>query len=364
MDGKATILKESDYEKYTEFILSNEESQVFHTIEWKNVLEKSFKYKPCYIISLDDSDKIQAIMPLFFVKNLIYKKLVSIPYSSHGGVLGDERYVKHLIKNALEIKKETGCKHIEIRQPPSKVNYNEKFQELGMSRFENRINHFINLIEKNPEELWMNLSSKNRGAIRKAQKNNVNIEKLTDEKDIKHIHNLESINRKYQGLPTANINYYKNMWRELNPKKYLEILVSKYNGKHIAFAIFFKFKNKVVHIHVGSNDTAKKLGANNLILWNALENACRQGFEVFDFGASVLDGKGNITENFKGIYSYKCSFNTTNLPYAWYYYPKEIKNIDTVSKPSKIIKFGSNIIKYLPMPLYKKTGTFFIKKFS
>ena len=316
------------------------------------------------MMALDNNDRIRAVMPLFFVKNLIGKKLVSIPYSSHGGVLGDIDYVPYLIKKTFELKKKLGCNYIEIRQPPSSsIIYKNKLEELGMSRVENRINHFINPRDKTPEDLWMGFNNKNRGAIKKARKNDVNIEKITEEKDIKYVHALELANRRYKGLPTPGISYYKNMWKELNPKKYLEILVAKHHGKYISFAIFFKFENRVVHTHVGSNNLAKKLGANNLVLWTAIEKCCKDGCDFFDLGASALDGKGNVPEHFKGIYFYKCSFSTDNLPYSWYYYPEYKENIDGVSKPSRFSKFGGNIFKYLPMPIYKKIGTFFIKNF-
>lgn len=314
-------------------------------------------------MALDDSDNIRAIMPLFFVKNLIEKKLVSIPYSSHGGILGNVEYIPSLIKNAFELKEKLGCRYIEIRQPPSSNVYKNTLEELGMIKVENRVNHFINPKDKNIEELWMDLSSKNRGAIRKARKNEIIVEKITQEKDIKYVHNLESMTRKHRSLPTANVSYYKNMWRELYPKKYLEILVAKYDNKIIAFAIFFKFKNKVVHAHVGSNNIGKNLGANNLVLWTALENCCEKGCDFFDFGASTLDGDGNVSEHFKGIYSYKCSFNTTNFPYSWYYYPDYKENTDLASEPGRLFKIGGKIFNCLPLPIYKKTGTFFIKKF-
>jgi len=314
-------------------------------------------------MALDSSDRIHAVLPLFFVKNLTDKKLVSIPYSSHGGFIGDADYIPILIKKIFELKKKLNCSHIEIRQPPSSIVYKNKLEEAGMTSFENRVNHFINPMDTSLDELWNNLSSKNRGAIRKARKKNVTVEKITKEKEIKYIYKLETINRRYRGLPTPRINYYKNMWKELNPKNYIEILVAKHNDKYIAYAIFFKFKNKVVHVHVGSDDLGKKLGANNLILWTALENCCKDGCDFFDFGASALDGRGNVTEEFKGVYFYKCSFNTTNLPYSWYYYPKNCKGMDSVSKPSSFSKFGSDVFRFMPMPLYKKTGTFFIKKF-
>jgi len=353
---------DDDKEKYDNFLMERSDAYVFHTVEWKNVIEKTFKYKPLYIIAIDDDNNICAILPLFFINNFFKKKLVSVPFFSFGGFLGDKKYIPALIKKVFELKDKLHCKSITIKQSPNSNIYQTSLENAGMFRIEIRLNHYIELKDKNIDEIWMNISDKNRGTIRKAKKKDVIIERLTREEDLEDLHLLEIITRKKIGLLSPSINYYKNMWRELNPKNYLYILIAKHYGKIIAFAIFFVFNNRVVHVHVGSNNKGRKLGANNLILWSAIEYCCEKGYEIFDLGASVLDGKGNITENFKGIYFYKNSFNTINVPYSWYYYPKNMINIDLVSKQNFLIITGKKILRRFPLTLYSKTGTFLIKK--
>ena len=50
-----------DKEKYDKFLMEKSDSFVFHTIEWKNVLEKTFNYKPFYIIATDNEDNKKSI---------------------------------------------------------------------------------------------------------------------------------------------------------------------------------------------------------------------------------------------------------------------------------------------------------------
>ena len=356
------LYSDKENEDYENFILSNAESYIFHTIEWKNILEDTYKFKPYYLLAKDDDKNIKAILPLFYIKNFTSKKLESIPRSPHGGIIGETKYFESLVKKAIELKENLNCRYLVIKQPPCDSKIEDSFQNFGMTKMKLRVNHIIAIKDKEPEILWNNLKDKNRGAIRKAKKNNITIEKIYDKKELKEIHYLELLSNKRAGLFTPDIKYYEKIWDELNPKNYLEILIAKYENEPVSFGIFFKLHKRMVHAHLGYNIKGRDLGANNLILWTALEDCCKQGYEIFDFGASALDDKGNIPEHFKGIYSYKCAFNTYNLPYSWFFYPSYKTGLDEISNPTKISRTEEEIIKKIPNFIIKKYGTFLIKK--
>ena len=65
---------ERDKKEYTKFLLNTPESNIYHTTEWKEVIESYYNFKPYYLISRDNNDNIRAIMPSFYIKNMFGKR--------------------------------------------------------------------------------------------------------------------------------------------------------------------------------------------------------------------------------------------------------------------------------------------------
>ena len=52
-------------------------STFYHQIGWKNVVEKTYKHRPIYLIAKEEGE-IKGVLPLFLMRSMIFgKKLVS-----------------------------------------------------------------------------------------------------------------------------------------------------------------------------------------------------------------------------------------------------------------------------------------------
>jgi len=62
---------------------------------WRNVVEKTYKHKPIYLIAKEEE---------FLMKSMIFgKKLVSVPFAPYGGVCANDKTIeKALVKEANE----------------------------------------------------------------------------------------------------------------------------------------------------------------------------------------------------------------------------------------------------------------------
>ena len=83
------LLQKSDYQKWDDFVNLHPNSTIFHTIQWKTVIEKSFHYQPLYLVLKNSENKIVGIAPSFLVKKLgISNKIISsLPFFEYGGCL-------------------------------------------------------------------------------------------------------------------------------------------------------------------------------------------------------------------------------------------------------------------------------------
>ena len=76
------------------YLTEKEFSTFAHQIEWKAVLEKSFKQKPVYLLA-KDGDRVVGILPLFYYSSVLFGKfLISLPWLDYGGVCSDSDEVQ------------------------------------------------------------------------------------------------------------------------------------------------------------------------------------------------------------------------------------------------------------------------------
>lgn len=252
---KVEIYSNENSEEYNKFILNNPDSTIYHTIEWKNIIEKNFGYEPFYLLARNTEDKICAVLPLFLAKNIYGKRLDSIPQSPYGGLIGDLTHKKLLIDQAIELKKQLNCKLLSIRDAPFQSDI--IFKEFDMKKCINWDRQIVKI--EDPETMWNNLKKNNRENIRKAIKNNINIVKANTEEELKEFYYLISLTYKRLGFIVFPYEFFLDIWKTMRPKGYVEVLTVKSNGEAVASALNFLFNNHFFIAFGGWNKKEKKI---------------------------------------------------------------------------------------------------------
>lgn len=207
----------------------------------------------------------------------------------------DEEFIENFEKEFIKYCKEQNIVAEFIRFHPllkNEILFREK-----MDIIENRKIRFIDL-EKSIENIWeMDIISKNRNMIRKAEKSGLEVKEDIKIEEFKKVYN-ETMKK-----VKAEKEYYFNdeYFEEMKNLSYFSIGIKK-DKKLIAAAIFLKGKD-IVHYHLaGSIESYLKYAPNNLLLWTAIKYAKQNGFKRFHFGG----GTSNSLEN--PLYKFKKSF--------------------------------------------------------
>jgi hypothetical protein len=300
-------------------------------------------------------------LPLFYINNFAGKRLESIPFSAYGGVLGEKSCSKVLIQKAIELRNKLNCKHILIKQPPNSEAYKNIFEKLDLRMKQRRLSQYALL--KDPKEMWGEIRSSNRRAISKGRRNEVIIKIITNEDELKDAYQIDLNICKRFGVLPFSFKDFKEVWFRLKPSGLYEIFIAKWHGEVVAYTSFLNFNNWVIGYRGISNKLGRKLGAHPLLLWVAIEWSYKQGYKIFDLGPTPTDSNGEILDNFKGIYDFKASFNTLNGPYSFYCYPGSVKIVDRLIGSNVLNKFGHTVIRRTPKVVFKRFGTYLIKKF-
>lgn len=160
------------------------------------------------------------------------------------------------------------------------------------------------------EQIWNDLSSKNRNVIRKAKKNNVEIfwgrsQQLIDSFIPLYNSTMDKDNAgKYYYF---NEDFYRSV---LNDTKYNSMFFyAVYDNKIIAMTIIL-FANNQLHYHLSaSNRKYQKLSATNLLLYEVACWGSKNGFKTFHLGGGVGGAEDSLLK-------FKKAFNKTSTSYS------------------------------------------------
>ena len=200
---KVSLLTEQDWPEWDRFIKAHPNSSLYHTLEWKNILEATFGYKARFLV-VSSGPNIIDVLPLFLVTLLgLGKKLICIPQSGSYSAFLSDNIIAHnlLVEAAVKMAKTEGVKYLEIR---SNAPSNELIQHNFLERHPFYFPHLELLDVSTNKKLLSNAHKRN---VAKAKKNGVVVELSQNKSDLKTFYSmLEEMYRDY-GTPIYKYSY-------------------------------------------------------------------------------------------------------------------------------------------------------------
>lgn len=162
-------------------------------------------------------------------------------------------------------------------------------------------------LTKTPEEIFQDITSKNRNMIRKAEKSGVEIVESPDCEDIEAFIDLyyETMDKNEAGPYYYFSRDYFNLKKMLLGDR-LKLFVAKYENQIIAGALFMVGPKHLHYDLAGSKRTYLSLAPNNLLLYRVALWGREQGLSAFHLGGGH---KGEDDSLFK----FKKAFTHENL---------------------------------------------------
>jgi len=66
------IMTEADAEAYREFVRTMDSASVYHTLDWKEIIQDSYGFEPLYVVA-KERDAIVGSLPLFKVSSFFQR---------------------------------------------------------------------------------------------------------------------------------------------------------------------------------------------------------------------------------------------------------------------------------------------------
>lgn len=338
---KIILLDNKDTKKWDEFIISSPNGTFGHLSGWMKVYEL-YGYRSFPITAIDDADRIRGVLCLFLIKDIFGKKfLISNPFLSYGGICADDNKTKEaLILKAQEIAVENNVEYCEIRQLGMTTN--------NLPSKKDFVAMFLS-IEKGEEFIWENtLTSKVRNQIRKGIKSGLTFD--FSEEYFDDFYRVLSINHRDFGTPLHNKKFFRKVLEEF--KNNSGIVVVKHNEKVIAGMLYIYCKNVFSEPWASSLREYNKLCPNNMLYWEAIKYACKNGFEYFDFGRSTINC---------GTYNFKKQWGTVPVQLNYQYLLNKANKIPVHNVQDNRYQLAIKIWKKLPMIIADTVGPRVVK---
>lgn len=280
-DIKISILTPSDEPAWQDYVNSHPDATIYHTLEWRDILYNEYGFEPVYLIAKEE-ERVVGILPLFLIKNLRGRRLVSLPFSIYGGPVGDSKeVVSALLKKCVEMVKEgraasleiKPCKHLDVEVPGL------SFDDWGIGR---AVDLTVGI-----EALWKEFAYRRNvdRAIREGLMFTV-----SDNEMVEGFYKLQLMTRKRQGLPAPSLRYYNSFFKEMGGCVKLAMIES--DGIPVAGGIFFAYKDKVLYALGASDHRYLHLRPNDLLVWEMMKWSALAGYKEFDLGPTPSGNDG------------------------------------------------------------------------
>ena len=333
------IINPLEYPSWDDLLLSNEQSSFFHTSFWAQVLVDTYHFSPRYFALVKDNHLLISL-PIMEVRNIpIKKKAVSLPFSDYCDPIITEKISFHeVFRHITEYGKKLGWKSLEIR---GCTHFGE---EIKPSCF--NYGHTLSLLEEE-KEIFANFRKGTKSIIKKAIREGVEVGIHNSYKSLQEFFRLNSLTRKRHGLPPQPFRFFEAIFQHVIHQQQGLIVLATYRGENIAGAVYFHFGKTALYKYAASDVSYSNLGANTLVLWEAIRWFCNKRFATLCFGKTEPENEG--------LRQFKRGWNAEERIINDYLYDLEKEQF--IKRNQKISGLHNHVFRRLPIWMLKIIGS-------
>ncbi|MFH0781447.1 MAG: FemAB family XrtA/PEP-CTERM system-associated protein [Pseudomonadota bacterium] len=336
-----TQAKDSDRERWDDFVHKHSPSTPFHLFAWTSAIQNAYRFRNFNLIA-EDNNRVSGVFPMTMLKIPLKRpQLVALPYCDVGSPLGTRREVQaELLNKSFSIAQSNNVSMIHIRGEIDQ----DLLQNLGyhVQASSNKVRMILELPES-AAELWKGFKSKLRSQVRKAEKNGLTF-RFADE-NIDDFYSIFRINMRDLGSPVHSKKWFEEIIRQFTGNAKVGLVY--HNNNAIGAGIILRVGNKISIPWASTLGQFNCLNPNMMLYWKFLEYAADSGARIFDFGRSTPD---------EGTYKFKAQWGARQEPLIWYDISLKKATHQTQSSPNLSREISKKIWQRFPLRLANLLG--------
>jgi hypothetical protein len=304
----------NDKKRWDSFV-DSEHGSFFHYFDWKNIYEAMGRQFIPLLLENDSSELI-GILPIVKQKCNLYPSIVSLPEGASGGCV---------IKKNLDISEKNkaitclldyvnknfsrGCTTFDLNENliTNDKNPIQPSEILLKNGFEYKYNstqlpctYILELEQPFEDRIWNELwDHRLKNKIRNSQKKGVYIK---EDKSLKYSNEFfNMLVSTYIRLGSPPLSKEEALKRATIFADKTKLFVALLNEEPLASMLCY-YQSSICYLSkLPSYVKAREYDANSLLAFEAIRNACENGYKYCEFGVTILPAQTRWKEQFKGI---------------------------------------------------------------
>jgi len=316
------IRNDSRWEK---FVSGHPSGSIYHHPTWLEALKREYGREGLYLACEDDAGQFLAVLPLSYTRGLPFKlgggltgrRLSSLPRTPIAGPLSkDSRATAAIVKATIQFVAQDHTAQVQIKTQGRELDGLVD----GLVCTPWRLSYVLRL-DNYSNGPFRVADSDNRHSIKKAVNRAIRLgvrirpaETLSDLREW-YVLYLDTMRRNC--VPARPFRFFSALWELLRPKGLMKLLLAERQDDRrkrlIAGTIFLQFAQTTTCGFNGSSPADFSLRPNDLIYWEAINEACRRRYRFFDFG--------EVAEEHPELARYKSKWGSEPVRLYRYYFP-------------------------------------------
>lgn len=237
-----------------------------------------------------------------------------------GGPIFDwtNQEVKKLIFNDMKLQaKKLKCTFVRVRPQLENIPENAKiFQQLGFRKAPMYLSvEFAGVLnlENSEEEILKNMRQRLRRALRKAEKNQITIEKTSDPKAIHDFYQIELQTAKRHDFYAFSEDFLTKQFAAFAKNNEAVLYIAKLRGEILAENFMIFYGNEASYHYGVSSELGTKYSGAPLLHMEAMRDARKRGIKRYNFWGIV--DENDTKHRFYGVSVFKRGFGVEELKY-------------------------------------------------
>jgi FemAB-related protein (PEP-CTERM system-associated) len=344
--------EESEWEA---FVREHPDSTIYHSLAWRDVTREGLGHEPRYLRARDADGRVSGVLPLFLVKGLFGRRLVSVPMRDRGGVVArDVATASALVESAIALRDALRCKYLELRSLTQMST--EVVAANGLTETPHWITTRIDLTP-GADVLWKRLDKDAvRWAVNRARRYGlvVTVDDSPAAADL--FYELFVKTRCAMGIPPFPRELFRAIHRHLVvPGRAICMIVRK-GDVPVHGLISFISGDTLIPAYAAPQNAYRKENPTDLLIWEAVAWACAHGFSTLDFGAD--------SPRQTGLLRFKSKWGGVQHPMHYYVQAAEGRALPNFDSSSPTFELARRLWRRLPVSIARPLGAWTTRQLS
>ena len=267
-------------------LLERQQHSLFHSPLWLQVLHQTYQMDIKANVLLDNQDQPEAGVHFCEIADIRGKRIISLPFSDYCDPLVRDEDQWRAVSEPLIHQHQTismRCLHNDV--PLGDV----QFEQVKRAKW-----HGIDL-EGDEDYLLARIESSARRAIRKAEKSGVTVRLARNEDDVRAFFKLHLGIRKYKyRLLAQPYAFFQNIWNIFSDAGKAALMLACVDDEVIGSVMYLGWGSTLYYKFSASSAAHLEHRPTDLLIWEGMKFAKRQGYAFLDLGLSDWDQDGLV----------------------------------------------------------------------